>query len=436
MTTVNLTRPDVTLRLTCEGLIVDATMVDQDRIETVTAWHGQPWHETVTAAGVEAIRRLVDEALTSGASGFAPVNQIFPSGAEFSLEYTTVSLGDGEGLIAIGRRFHVVEDVRARLLESRRAIESNHWRLRESEKSNDFVFNAAADPMLLLDGETSVILQANPAAIRALGADCAGSFLALLPESSRRSFATMLRQVRADGQAPGVIAAIGPERTSWIVRTSLIETGEVASFLLHLTHGLNRPETAPDRAHYPALIARLPDGFIIIDGEGVIQQANVAFLELVEAASESIVTGQLLERWLGRGVEDTAAILDVIRDHGTLSRLPIMLRGEFGAEVMVELSASTAGGMIGVMIRDISRASRSSSRDEAVGPLQRALQSLSWDIGTITIHDAVNEAVELVERHFICGALAKVAGNRKAAAELIGFSRQSLYLKMNRYELE
>lgn len=436
MTTINLTRPDVTLRLTREGLIVAATMMEHERTETVTGWNGRPWHETVTAAGVETIRRLVDEALTSGASGFASVNQIFPSGAEIPLEYTTVSVGDGEGLIAIGRRFHVVADVRTRLIESRRAMESNYWRLRESDTRDDFVFNAAVDPMLLLDGETLVILNANPAAIRALGLDCTGSFLDLLPESSRRSFEAMLQQVRADGQAPGVIAAIGPERTSWIVRASLIHTGAAPSFLLHLTHGINRPDAAPDRALYPALIARLPVGFIIIDGEGVIQQANVAFLDLVEAASESIVTGQRLERWLRRGADDTATILDLIRDHGTLIRLPIVLRGEFGAEVMVELSASIANGMIGATIRDISRASRSFSRDEAIGPLQRALRSLSWEIGTTTIHDAVNEVVELVERHFICGALAQVSGNRKAAAALIGFSRQSLYLKMNRYELD
>jgi transcriptional regulator PpsR len=436
MTTVNLTRPDVTLRLTREGLIVAATVMEQDRFENFTLWHGRPWHETVTAAGVETIRRLVDEALSSGVSGFAPVQQMFPSGAEIPLEYTTVSLGERDGLIAIGRRFHVVADVRARLIESRRAMESNHWRLRESETSDDLVFNAAADPMLLLDAGTSVILQANPAAIRALGADCAGSFLDLLPESSRRSFATMLRQVRADGQAPGVIAAIGPERISWIVRTTLIETGAVPSFLLHLTHGINRPDTAPDRALYPALIARLPDGFIVIDGEGVIQQANVAFLELVEAASESIVTGQRLERWLKRGAADAATILDLIRNHGTLIRLPIVLRGEFGAEIMVELSASAAGGMIGIMIHDVSRMSLSSSSDKVVGPLQRALQSLSWDIGTTTIHTAVDETVELVERHFIGAALAQVAGNRKAAAALIGLSRQSLYLKMNRYGLE
>lgn len=436
MNSVNLTRPDVTLRLTREGLIVAATMMEHDRIETVPGWHGRHWHETVTAAGVETIRRLVDEALASGVSSFAPVNQMFPGGAEIPLEYTTVSLGENGGLIAIGRRFNVVADVEARLIETRRTMESNHWRLRESEPRDDLVFNAAADPMLLLDPETSVILRANPAARQALGAACTGRFLDLLTEPRRRSFAATLRQVRNDGQAPGVIAAIGPDRISWIVRISLIETGPAPSLLLHLSHPDNLTDTPANRAIHPTLIARLPDAFVVMDSEGIIEQANLAFLELVEAGSESVVLAQPLDRWLKRGTADTATILDLIRNHGTLIRLPVVLRGEFGAEHMVELSASTAGGMIGLLIRDISRESRPADSTSTIGPLARSLQSLSWDIGATTIHEAVDETVAVVERHFITTALAQVAGNRKAAAALIGLSRQSLYLKMNRYGLE
>jgi hypothetical protein len=347
-------------------------MMEHDRIETVAGWHGRHWHETVTAAGVETIRRLVDEALASGVSSFAPVNQMFPGGAEIPLEYTTVSLGENGGLIAIGRRFNVVADVEARLIESRRTMESNHWRLRESEPRDDLVFNAAADPMLLLDPETSVILRANPAARQALGAACTGRFLDLLTEPRRRSFAATLRQVRNDGQAPGVIAAIGPDRISWIVRISLIETGPAPSLLLHLSHPDNLTDTPANRAIHPTLIARLPDGFVVMDSEGIIEQANLAFLELVEAGSESVVHAQPLDRWLKRGTADIAIILDLIRNHGhpdpPAGRAARRIRrGTYGRTFR-----SAAGGMIGLLIRDISRESRPADSTGAPGPLARA----------------------------------------------------------------
>jgi transcriptional regulator PpsR len=185
---------------------------------------------------------------------------------------------------------------------------------------------------------------------------------------------------------------------------------------------------------YPALIARLPDAFVVIDRDGVVQQANTAFLDLVEAGSEAMVRGQRLDRWLNGGGNDLGMALDLIRSHGTVLMLPSMIQGEYGATVAVELSASSDDTMIGMLIRDMTR--RAAEPAFAGTKLQATLRSLAWDISTTTIHEAVDETVGAVERHFISGALEQTGGNRKAAAALIGLSRQSLYLKMNRYDLE
>jgi len=48
----------------------------------------------------------------------------------------------------------------------------------------------------------------------------------------------------------------------------------------------------------------------------------------------------------------------------------------------------------------------------------------------------VKETVGAVERHYVKEALELANGNRTAAAEILGLSRQSLYTKLNRYELD
>ena len=48
----------------------------------------------------------------------------------------------------------------------------------------------------------------------------------------------------------------------------------------------------------------------------------------------------------------------------------------------------------------------------------------------------VRDAIGLVERHYIDAALQLSEGNRTAAAELLGLSRQRLYKKLDRYEME
>ena len=44
--------------------------------------------------------------------------------------------------------------------------------------------------------------------------------------------------------------------------------------------------------------------------------------------------------------------------------------------------------------------------------------------------------MSIVERRYIEAALELTGGNRTAAAELLGLSRQSLYAKLNRYGLD
>jgi DNA-binding NtrC family response regulator len=48
----------------------------------------------------------------------------------------------------------------------------------------------------------------------------------------------------------------------------------------------------------------------------------------------------------------------------------------------------------------------------------------------------VQAAVSVVERHYVEAALQITEGNRTAAAERLGLSRQSLYAKLSRYGLE
>jgi DNA-binding NtrC family response regulator len=61
---------------------------------------------------------------------------------------------------------------------------------------------------------------------------------------------------------------------------------------------------------------------------------------------------------------------------------------------------------------------------------------VSEGLGTASMPALVRDTVEAVERHCIAEALGRVRGNRSAAAELLGVSRQSLYAKLNRYGLD
>ncbi|MEZ5800520.1 MAG: helix-turn-helix domain-containing protein [Nitratireductor sp.] len=50
--------------------------------------------------------------------------------------------------------------------------------------------------------------------------------------------------------------------------------------------------------------------------------------------------------------------------------------------------------------------------------------------------DLIREAVDVIEKLCIEAALRQTENNRASAADLLGVSRQSLYMKLRRHDLE
>jgi DNA-binding NtrC family response regulator len=56
-------------------------------------------------------------------------------------------------------------------------------------------------------------------------------------------------------------------------------------------------------------------------------------------------------------------------------------------------------------------------------------------IGRVPLKDLVRDATDAIERLCIEAALQLSGDNRASAAEMLGLSRQSLYVKLHRYGL-
>jgi transcriptional regulator PpsR len=113
------------------------------------------------------------------------------------------------------------------------------------------------------------------------------------------------------------------------------------------------------------------------------------------------------------------------------------LRGDLGEPTDVEISAVTVmnGGQpcFGFAIRDVSR--RLSPRAQSERSLPPSLEHLTELIGRVALKDLVREATDVIERLCIEAALELTGDNRASAAEMLGLSRQSLYVKLRRYGL-
>ena len=439
LTGVNVAQPDITLILDMDAVIQDVTLSNAISGEGFRAWIGRSWIDTVADVGSDKVRGMVEDARAGGVSAFRQVTQRFPSGLELPIEYTTVRLGGKAGLIAVGKSLQAVSELQSRLIAAQHAMEQDYWKLREVETRYRLLFDASNEAVLLLKADDLHIVEANPAAIRALGLARGSDFLTEMAPHERDPFQAMLVRVRENGKAPGIVVHLGADRHPWILRASVMNAEPGAVFLLQLASvAIKATVTGRTDPHSLAiLIERMPDAFVVLDRNGAIRQSNRAFLDLVQAGAEGAVLGQHLEQWLARPGADMTVLLANMRKHGAVRLFSTSIQGELGSVVDVEISAAGDSEIdptyIGVLLRDVSRRLTAPENSDVSRP---AMAFLAAHDGKTPLRQLVDEAVGIVEKHYMESALESTDGNRTAAAELLGLSRQSLYTKINRYGLD
>jgi transcriptional regulator PpsR len=437
MTRVAITQPDVTLVLDWDGIIRDASVSSSIAKEGLEGWVGRHWTDTVGDVAGDQVRRMVEDARDRGLSAFLQVTQRFPSGLEVPIEYTTVRLGGQAGLIAVGKSLQAVHELQHRLVAAQQAREQDYWKLREIETRSRLLFDAASEAVLIISASNLRVVEANPAAIRELGLAPNWDFAQEVAPRDRAAFREL--RAREHGRTPGVLLHLGAAGTPWLLRVTLMAREPEPVFLIQLSAGTPEPGRALPRALPPRtdeLLEAMPDAFVVADGDGRVRRANRAFLDLTQSATESAVLGEPLSRWFAAPGRDAAVLVRTLREHGEVRLFQTMLTGMLGTEAEVEISgsASSAGGplALSLLVRDIRR--RAAAEDRA-DELRGALAEVLRDMGRLPLPVLVRNTSAVVERACIEQALQAANGNRTAAADAIGLSRQSLYAKLERYGL-
>jgi transcriptional regulator PpsR len=439
MPNLSLAQPDVALLLDLEGVIREATFSSALDEEAPSSWVGRSWAETVASDG-HSVERMVDDARRVGVSGFRLIAQRLPSGRELPIEYATVRLGGTAGLMAVGKNMAAVAEVRTELVANQKTMERDFWKLRDVETRYRLLFETAGEPALVVRPDDLQVVEANAAAMETLSGHIVGrNILDNVAAGDRHLVTSMLARAREHGRAPGTVIRLGPARAPWLARAvkTSVEAGSV--LLVQLTPADGLVSALGEHPPVAELLERMPDALVVVDALGLIIDANRAFLDLAELPAKSSILGQQIGRWLGRPGADLAVVLDVLRRHGVVRRLRTGLSGELGGEAEIELSAvgdsDSRPRFVAILMRDVGR---QLGRDEASAQaaLSDAISALVQQVGETPLLELVKSTVEEVERHYVSAALQQTRGNRTAAAELLGLSRQSLYAKLWRYGLD
>jgi transcriptional regulator PpsR len=436
---------DIALILDKDGVIRDvATGNSELGAEIDGKWLGRSWSSTVTDESRPKIQALISEAVSGAPSRWRQVNHVTAKGADVPVVYSAIKFGNKGRIMAIGRDLRAVATLQQRLVDAQQSVDREYARLRSAETRNRLLFQLASEAVLILDAATLRIVEANPAATQLLGLNARRIAGRTFPEGfdaeSTQALGAMLANVRAGGRAADVRARLADGNRELLVSASVFREERSTLLLLRATalDSDKLAELAPSsRTRYLDMVEAALDGFLVTDTEGKVLAANPAFLDLVQVATEEQARGESLDSWLGRPGVDVNVLLAQLRERGSVRLFTTTLRGAHGSSVDVEICAvampENEPDCYGFTIRDIGP--RVSAAQRAAPPLTRSVEQLTELVGRVPLKGIVRETSEIIERLCIEAALELTNDNRASAAEMLGLSRQSLYVKLRRYGL-
>ncbi|MEQ8967379.1 MAG: transcriptional regulator PpsR [Azospirillaceae bacterium] len=433
---------DMVLVLDPEGRIVDLAVDDDDpELGARRDWIGRPWIETVTPESREKIRQIHETAAAGEEPRWRQVNHPSDHGADIPVMYSALRLSEDGGTIAVGRDLRTVAELQQRLIEAQQSLERDYARLRHIETRYRLLFQMSSEAVLIVDALTYKVLEANPAATKLLGDSARRLIGRVFPQGvdaeGNRSVQHLLAAVGATGRGDEATVRLGDAGEEVAVAATLFRQESTALFLVRLTPTAAAASEIPEsQRKLLELVDAAADGVVVTDSDGRVETANSAFLDMVQLATEEQARGQSLDVWLGRPGVDLNVLLASLRERGTLRLFATTLRGSYGAVDEVEISAVSLdrGGRpgLGFMVRSVGRRLMAGARGTG-GELPRSVEQLTELVGRVSLKEIVRETTEVIERLCIEAALELTGDNRASAAEMLGLSRQSLYVKLRRY---
>lgn len=434
---------DVSLVVDRKGVIRELTCGNDDLREAIDGkWQGRPWADTVTAETRPKIEALLKDAADQAAPRWRQVNHPASQGPDIPISYSAMSVGGSGRIMAIGRDLRPVATLQQRLVNAQQSMEREYAKLRHAETRYRMLFQIASEAVLVVDASSGRVIEANPAAAdllqapmrRLIGHSLAEHF----DDDGRAALESLLAAARVAGRTDEVRVGLADGSREFRVSASLFREDR-SSYLLVRAASIVTGDaaTASTGSRVLDLVEMLPDGFVVTDGDGRVLSANRAFLDMAELSSEQQARNATLDRWLGRPGVDLNVLLASLREHGTVRMFSTAIQGSHGSQTDVEICAVAAprgkDGSYGFSIRDMSlRLSGAPRREQE---LPRSVKQMTELVGRVPLKDLVRETTDMIERLCIEAALELSNDNRATAADLLGLSRQSLYVKLHRYGL-
>jgi transcriptional regulator PpsR len=437
---------DIAFALNADGTIDGAVRTGPElSAEPFAHWPGKSWAEVSTVESAPKIEQMLQEAAMGLAPRWRQINHAVEGQPDIPVRYAVMKAGNRGQFVAVGRDLRSLAAMQQKLLAAEQSIEQEYARLRHAETRYRLLMQVATEAILVVDSRSGRVMEANAAASTLMNKPVKRlsgmQFATLFDTGDAEKVESLMMSLRATGRADDVALMLEGRQQQAVLSATIFRQETATCYLMRLqpmAAGALGIVISKAQAEVINAVRDLPEAFAVTDPERRIVSANAAFLDSAQLGSEEQARGEPIDRWLGRAGVDLAVLFNSLAEHGAVRQFQTVMRGQFGTveDVEVSAAASPPGNptCYGFSIRRVSR--RAAEPDHGKRSLLRSVDEMTRLVGKVPLKDLVRETTDIIERLCIEAALQLNDNNRASAADMLGLSRQSLYVKLHRYGIE
>ena len=361
---------------------------------------------------------------------------------EFPVRYSFHRIGPDGAILMLGRDLRPVAEMQQQLVQAQIALEQDYETQREHDTRFRVLMENTTDAMVFVSAHTGLITEANRTAADLLESNrdaLIGRHLAdaFVTRDVGNLLGDIVTQAIADTDAP-VEATLRNSGIELAVTPTLFRAAGERVLLCRIA-AKDAEAVRPDdlSSNLRGLYKVSTDAIVFTSEDGTITSANDGFLNLIDVAHDISVRGNSLANYLQRGSVDIKVMSENAARSGKMRFYATRVAGDYGSPRAVDISVSRimAGDtiLLAFVIRE--NTSTETTREAKGATAEETMQSVKELVGQATLKDIVAETTNVVEKMCIETAVALTMNNRVAAAEMLGLSRQSLYVKLRKFNL-
>jgi transcriptional regulator PpsR len=403
---------------------------------------GKKWLDTVAIDSQPKVNALLKTNEDQAEQKWRQVNQEIIGSASIPIQYSTIFFEKQNKLIAIGKDLSSISTLQQKLVESQQEVERDYAYLHAIQNRYLQLFNSIDQAYLIVDSQTLKIVEVNKSAGFLVGdlKKVQGKlFVNLFPTKDHDAIQAYLLESKSGILQSSIQTTLESLKENVEISSTILREGNQNICLVSIKPKSQAAHlgTANEQALLLSqALEDFQDGFIVCSTNGVILTSNNTFVSMSQSTQKDSILGKSLEIWLGRASVDLKIILGTVREYGSIKDYASTITADDGSSPLdVRISAvSFSSGklsLVAIGIHPISKASNQPA--DKTDNLGKNAKELTQLVGKVPLKQIVTETTDIIEKLCILAALDLTMSNRASAAELLGLSRQGLYIKMRRF---